>query len=587
MDKDLALEQLYNQLIQNLRAYHPAANENDIIRKAFETAKMAHAGQTRKSGEPFVMHPLKVAIILSELRLDKESIAAALLHDVIEDTYLTKEDIRQTFGKEIMFLVDGVTKLSRMSDSLPKAEAKQESFRKLIMAAAQDIRVIIIKLADRLHNMRTLQYQKPEKQIEISRETMDLYSPIAQRLGISVLSMELEDLAFSYLYPENYKQISAKLSSMPKDRSMDVILSEVRRELVHSGFHFQVRYEKKHLFSIYRKMINRQKTLDELYDISALKVIVDSMQNCYITLGILHHLYHPVPNRFKDYIAMPKENMYQSLHTTLISTGGKQFEVQIKTREMDAVAKYGVLAHWKYGESSIGAREFSQSQMEKAIWLKQILEWQQDIRNNEEFMALVKDDFDLFSETISCFTPKGDIKRLRKGSTIIDFAYAIHSDIGHQAIGAYVNRAKKQLDYVLQNGDYVEVLTAGDAAGPQKEWLDFIKTSNARNKIKKYFKDRLSRYELQQREKTEAVEQKREPSFSKVKILMQQSDDVAKFEPINNYLIAKQIRTQKFRYSEKDRVLLLVVPTENRGMLKQIIAGLASLQYVEKAELLP
>jgi len=587
MDKDLALEQLYNQLIQNLRAYHPAANENDMIRKAFETAKMAHADQTRKSGEPFVMHPLKVAIILSELRLDKESIAAALLHDVIEDTYLTKEDIRQTFGEEIMFLVDGVTKLSRMSDSLPKAEAKRESFRKLIMAAAQDIRVIIIKLADRLHNMRTLQYQKPEKQVEISRETMDLYSPIAQRLGISVLSMELEDLAFSYLYPEDYRQISAKLSSMPKDRGMDVILSEVRRELVHSGLHFQVRYEKKHLFSIYRKMVNRQKTLDELYDISALKVIVGSMQDCYITLGILHHLYHPVPNRFKDYIAMPKENMYQSLHTTLVSTGGKQFEVQIKTREMDAVAKYGVLAHWKYGESSMGAREFSQSQMEKAIWLKQILEWQQDIRNNEEFMALVKDDFDLFSETISCFTPKGDIKRLRKGSTIIDFAYAIHSDIGHQAIGAYVNRAKKQLDYVLQNGDYVEVLTAGDAAGPQKEWLDFIKTSNARSKIKKYFKDRLSRYESQQGEKTEAVEQKQEPSFSKVKILMQQSDDVAKFMPISNYLIAKQIRTQKFRYSEKDRTLVLVIPTGNRDRLKQIIAGLASLQYVEKAELLP
>ena len=488
MNDDIMLEELYDRMIHNLQTYHPAAKNSKKIRRAFETAKAAHAGQVRKSGEPFIIHPLEVAIILSELRLDKETLIAALLHDVVEDTLLTTEDIKNEFGEEVMFLVDGVTKLSKMSSSVSKAEMKLESFRKLIMAAAADIRVIIIKLADRLHNMRTLQFQKPEKQLEIAAETMDLYSPIAQRLGISILNTEMEDLAFSYLFPKEFKEISYKLSTMNHDEGMDNIIAEIERELGNDGFHFEFRYERKHLFSIYRKMINRQKTLEEMYDISALKIITGSRRDCYLILGMLHCLFTPVPNRFKDYIAVPKENMYQSLHTTLVSKGGRRFEVQIKTKEMDSIAKFGVLAHWKYGESNVDAKEISKSQMEKAIWLKQILEWQQDITNNKEFIELVKRDFDLFSETISCFTPKGDVKRLQKGSTAVDFAYAIHSDIGDRMIGVYVNSARREPDYVLQSGDCVEILTAPDSSGPQKEWLSFVKTSNAKNKIKKHFK---------------------------------------------------------------------------------------------------
>lgn len=584
MDNDLMLEQLYDQLISNLRIYHPAANQNGMIRKAFEVAKAAHAGQVRKSGEPFVIHPIKVAIILSELHLDKETIIAALLHDVVEDTSYTKEDIQNEFGEEVMFLVDGVTKLSKMSDHVSKAEMKLESFRKLMMATATDIRVIIIKLADRLHNMQTLQFQKPEKQLEIAAETLDIYSPIAQRLGISVLSMELEDLSFSYLFPEEYKNISQRLSGFKIDRKMNMVLSEINRELSESGFHFRLRYERKHLFSIYRKMINRGKTLDELYDIAALKVSVGSVGDCYSILGILHNLYKPIPNRMKDYIALPKENMYQSLHTTLVSKGGSRFEVQIKTKEMDQVARYGILAHWKYGESNETAREISRSQWKKSMWLKRILEWQQDITNNAEFIDLVKGDFDLFSETISCFTPKGDVKRLQKGSTLVDFAYAIHSDIGNKMIGAYVNRAKKEPDYVLQNGDFVEIVTAENEGGPRREWLNFVKTGNAKNQIKKFFRGR-QQYELEAaQEMIEKESDEKQDVVAKIKVFLHKTPGVEKLRPITLYILSKKIHIASFAYEEKDAMLEVFFSLGSAEEAEQVLREIAMLQYVERVK---
>lgn len=584
MDEDIMLEELYGRMISNLQAYHPAAKNSRTIRRAFETARAAHAGQVRKSGEPFVIHPLEVAIILSELRLDKETIIAALLHDVVEDTLLTTEDIKKEFGEEVMFLVDGVTKLTRMSDSVSKAEMKLESFRKLIMAAAADIRVIIIKLADRLHNMRTLQFQKPEKQLEVAAETMDLYSPIAQRLGISVLSTEMEDLAFSYLFPDEFKQISCKLSNLDQDQEMDRIISEIDRELGNAGFHFKLRNERKHLFSIYRKMVNRQKTLEEMYDIYALKIITNSNRDCYLILGILHYLFNPVPNRFKDYIGIPKENMYQSLHTTLVSKGGRRFEVQIKTKEMDSIAKFGVLAYWKYGESALDAKEISKGQMEKAIWLKQILEWQQDIRNNDEFIDLVKGDFNLFSETISCFTPKGEVKRLQKGSTAVDFAYAIHSDIGDRMTGVFVNSAKKDPDYIIQSGDCVEILTAKDAAGPQKEWLSFVKTSNAKNKIKKHFRESLLQ-EIGNYEWKESQEAAQSGYMVRLDIYMQKINGFRKFQPISQYFFSGNIDIQEFYYQEKEGVLTALLQVDDKKKLQKMIGELDSLQYIEKVEL--
>ena len=584
MNDDIMLEELYDRMIHNLQTYHPAAKNSKKIRRAFETAKAAHAGQVRKSGEPFIIHPLEVAIILSELRLDKETLIAALLHDVVEDTLLTTEDIKNEFGEEVMFLVDGVTKLSKMSSSVSKAEMKLESFRKLIMAAAADIRVIIIKLADRLHNMRTLQFQKPEKQLEIAAETMDLYSPIAHRLGISILNTEMEDLAFSYRFPKEFKEISYKLSTMNHDEGMDNIIAEIERELGNDGFHFEFRYERKHLFSIYRKMINRQKTLEEMYDISALKIITGSRRDCYLILGMLHCLFTPVPNRFKDYIAVPKENMYQSLHTTLVSKGGRRFEVQIKTKEMDSIAKFGVLAHWKYGESNVDAKEISKSQMEKAIWLKQILEWQQDITNNKEFIELVKRDFDLFSETISCFTPKGDVKRLQKGSTAVDFAYAIHSDIGDRMIGVYVNSARREPDYVLQSGDCVEILTAPDSSGPQKEWLSFVKTSNAKNKIKKHFKDSFLR-EFGDYGWEEGQEPEQKECQVRLNIYIQKSGGFKKFRPVSQYFFSRRINIQEFSFSEKEGILTIVLQPKSEKEMRQVIGELNSLQYIEKVEL--
>lgn len=490
------LTELYDKLIRIMKGYHPSSDFT-MINKAYELAKEAHKNQYRKSGEPFFIHPLHVAIILAELKLDRETIMAALLHDVVEDTDVTREDLEKEFGHEVAFLVDGVTKLTNFSREMSasqhtKEELKLESFRKLIMAMSEDIRVILIKLADRLHNMRTLRYQSPKKQIEISTETMDIYCPIAKRLGISIVQTDLQDLSMEYIYPGAFRDIELKIVETANDRKIFVnrVMGEINAGLNEAGIHADVQYALKHLFSIYRKMINKGKTLDEIYDIYAIKIIVDSVRDCYITLGVIHDLYKPVPGRFKDFIALPKTNMYQSLHTTLIAPGGKMFEVQIKTREMHEVATYGILAHWKYGIPGENIKTLSNSQKEKAEWLSQIMEWQQDISDNDEFIDLIKQDFNLFSETIYCFSPKGEAKALPKGSTAIDFAYSIHSDIGHYASKCIINGRECPIESVLNNGDKVEILTDQEQKGPKKEWLDIVKTGTAKNKIRKWFHER-------------------------------------------------------------------------------------------------
>ena len=487
------LTELYDKLIKIIKSYHPSSDFT-MINKAYEVAREAHSHQYRKSGEPYFIHPLHVAIILAELKLDKETIMAAILHDVVEDTSVTREDLEREFGHEVAFLVDGVTKLTNLSlemsaSELTKEELKQESFRKLMMAMSQDIRVILIKLADRLHNMRTMRYQNPKKQIEISKETMDIYCPIAKRLGISILQTDLQDLSMEYIYPDAYRDITLKIEETASDRKIFVtrVMGEIEAGLKEAGIHADVQYALKHLFSIYRKMINKGRTLDEIYDIYAIKIIVDSVRDCYITLGVIHDLYKPVPGRFKDFIALPKTNMYQSLHTTLIAPGGKLFEVQIKTKEMHEVATYGILAHWKYGIPGENVQTLSNSQKEKAEWLSQIMEWQQDISDNDEFIDLIKQDFNLFSETIYCFSPKGEAKALPKGATAIDFAYSIHSDIGDYASKCVINGRECPIESVLSNGDKVEIITDKEQNGPKPEWLDIVKTGTAKNKIRKWF----------------------------------------------------------------------------------------------------
>ncbi len=585
MDENKNLEDLYEQLISNIRMYHPIADDNGMIRKAFEVARDAHAGQYRKSGEPFIMHPLCVAMILSELRLDKETIIAAILHDVVEDTEVSSQTIQEQFGQEVMFLVEGVTKLTAFSNDSSKEEMKLESFRKLILAMAEDIRVIIIKLADRLHNMRTLQYQKHMKQIEIASETMDLYSPIAQRLGISILSTELEDLSFSYLYPQGLAEIRDNINTVRQKKKMAPVLREVSLGLDDAGVLYQIRYEMKHLFSIYRKMINGKKTLDEMYDIGAVKLTVNSVRDCYIALGILHNLFKPVPDRIKDYIAMPKENMYQAIHTTLISRNGNKFEVQIKTKEMEDQAKYGVLANWKYGVHMVDAKEISKSQREKSIWLKQILEWQRDVTDNAEFIDLVKCDFDLFSETILCFTPKGDAKRLQNGSTIVDFAYSVSSDIGNSLVGAYVNGKSEDFDYVLHNGDVIEIATSQEGSEPREEWLGFVQTANARNGIKKWLRSSQIRSASQEDEDAGNLSDEVDSAgySGNIDITFEEDGGDERMLSVLTYIISRKKRIKRIDYSQRDDSMRVTILVNSRMELERMIDEIQGMHGVEYA----
>ncbi len=535
-------EQLYQDLIERVRKYHPS-DDISMIEKAYGIAKSAHEGQVRKSGEPYIIHPLCVAIILADLELDKETIVAGLLHDVVEDTVMTTDEISSQFGPDVALLVDGVTKLQHLhlaDNSGNKTEAQlemqAENLRKMFMAMAKDIRVIMIKLADRLHNMRTLKHMPHEKQIRIARETMDIYAPIAQRLGISKIKVELDDLSLKYLEPDVYYDLVDKIAMRKSEREKYIasIVQEVSEHISKAGIEAKIDGRVKHFFSIYKKMKNQNKSIDQIYDLFAVRIIVETVKDCYAALGVIHEMYKPIPGRFKDYIAMPKANMYQSLHTTLIGSSGQPFEIQIRTYEMHRVAEYGIAAHWKYKEASDGKkveaqeeeklswlrqilewqREMSDNkefmrmlksdldlfsdsvyckkveaqEEEKLSWLRQILEWQREMSDNKEFMRMLKSDLDLFSDSVYCFTPTGDVKTLPAGSTPIDFAYSVHSAVGNKMIGARVNGRLVTIDYEIQNGDRVEVLTSQNSKGPSRDWLNVVKSTQAKNKINQWFK---------------------------------------------------------------------------------------------------
>ena len=483
-------DQLYQELVEKIKTYHPA-KDFDMLEKAYNLAREAHKDQKRKSGEPYIIHPLKVAYILAELELDMESIVAGILHDTIEDTPYTYEDISRIFSEEIAVLVDGVTKLGKLSYST-KEEIQAENYRKMFLAMAKDIRVILIKLADRLHNMRTLNYMTPEKQREKAQETMDIYAPLAHRLGISKIKSEMEDLCFKYLNPEAYFDLAAKIEKKRIERETFVadIVKEVREKMEEAGIKGKIEGRSKHFFSIYKKMVNQKKTLDQIYDLFAVRAIVDSVRDCYAVLGIVHTMYKPMPGRFKDYIAMPKPNMYQSLHNTLIGPSGEPFEIQIRTWEMHRTSEYGIAAHWKYKEGKSGEKGTKKEEA-KLAWLRQILEWQKDMSDNKEYLDTIKLDLNIFTDQVYAFTPQGEVIQLPKGSTPIDFAYMIHSAVGNKMVGARVNGKLVPIEYQIQNGDRIEIITSQNSKGPSRDWLKLVRSTQAKNKINQWFKTQM------------------------------------------------------------------------------------------------
>ncbi len=483
-------EQLYLELIEKIKTYHPSSDFS-MVEKAYKLAVDAHKDQKRKSGEPYIIHPLKVAYILAELELDMESIVAGILHDVIEDTEYSYEDISKLFSEEIAALVDGVTKLGKLSYTT-KEEVQAENYRKMFLAMAKDIRVILIKLADRLHNMRTLNYMKPEKQKEKAQETLDIYAPLAHRLGISKIRSEMEDLCFKYLDPEAFFDLATKIERKKEERDEFVqdMVKELQAKMDEAGIKGKVYGRTKHFFSIYKKMRNQNKTMDQVYDLFAIRALVDNVKDCYAVLGIVHTMYTPMPGRFKDYIAMPKPNMYQSLHNTLIGPHGQVFEVQIRTWEMHRTSEYGIAAHWKYkeGKGNEKGSKAAKKEEEKLAWLRQIMEWQKDMADNKEYLDTLKQDFNIFSTQVYAFTPQGDVIQLTKDSTPIDFAYMIHTAVGNKMVGARVNNKIVPIDHKIQNGDIVEIITSQNSKGPNRDWLALVKTAQARTKIKQWFK---------------------------------------------------------------------------------------------------
>ena len=455
----------------------------ELLEEVYRFAEDLHKGQVRKSGEAYIIHPLSVALILAELGMDEKAVAAGLLHDVAEDTRCKQNCLENNFGEEVTFLVNGVTKLSKLECS-SKEERQLESYRKMFLSMAEDVRVVMIKLADRLHNMRTLKYQSPEKQKSIAQETLEIYAPIANRLGISKVKWELEDLCLRYLEPEKFYELVERISMKRDEREeyIQEIIERLHRELDKVGIQADISGRPKHFYSIYNKMKKQNKDLDELYDLIAVRLLVDSVKDCYAALGIVHTLWRPIPMRFKDYIAMPKPNMYQSLHTTVIGPNGDPFEIQIRTYEMHHTAEYGIAAHWIYKES--GGSEISKDSTQLS-WLEQIKEMQNEARDNKDFLNSVK--IDLFSDTVFVFSPKGEVYELPAGSGPLDFAYKVHSGVGNSCIGAKVNKKIVPLNYQLKNGDIVEILTSKQAK-PSLDWVNQCKTSQARNKIRKWFK---------------------------------------------------------------------------------------------------
>ncbi|PNV79024.1 MAG: (p)ppGpp synthetase, partial [Dictyoglomus turgidum] len=470
---------LFEELLRETRGKYSIEN----LEKAFLFARNAHAGQKRKSGEPYIIHPLEVAKILVDLGMDENVVIAGLLHDVLEDTNLTPEMIEREFNKDILSLVEAITKLEKLS-FYPTEVYRAQNLRKMLIAMAKDIRVVIIKLADRLHNMQTLQYQEPEKQKRIAKETLEIYAPLAHRLGVWEIKWRLEDLAFRFLDPEKYHWVANKVAETRKEREnlIQKAIQVIREELEKANIKAEITGRPKHLYSIYQKMVKKGIEIEEMYDLLGVRIIVNTERECYEVLGIIHNLWKPVPGRFKDYIANKKTNNYQSLHTTVIGIDGKPLEIQIRTWEMHRIAEYGIAAHWRYKEEIKKLDVFE----EKLSWLRQLLEWQQDLTDDQEFLESVKSD--LFEREIYVFTPKGDVIPLPQGSTPIDFAYAIHTEVGHRCRGAKVNGKMVPLNYILQNGDIVEIITSKDEGRPSRDWLNIVKTSQAKTKIKQYFK---------------------------------------------------------------------------------------------------
>ena len=459
----------------------------DMVNKAFNLAFEAHKEQKRDSGEPYIIHPIEVATILAELGMDTSTIVAGLLHDVIEDTEYTYDDIKKIFGEEVANLVSGVTKITKM-EYKSKEEQQADNFRKMLLAMADDIRVIIIKLADRLHNMRTLKYRKKEKQKKTAMETLDIYAPLAHRLGISKIKWELEDLSFRYIHEEEYYDLVKQVAEKRAEREIYIknIIEEMYNKLEEAEIDSDIDGRPKHFFSIYKKMVNKNKSIEQIFDLTAIRVLVNTVKDCYEVLGIVHTIYKPIPGRFKDYIAMPKPNMYQSLHTTVIGPQGKTFEIQIRTFEMHRTAEYGIAAHWKYKEGDNNSETKEKNFESKLVWLRDMLEFQKETADAEEFIEGFK--IDLFTDEIFLFTPKGVVIDLPNGATPIDFAYRIHTDIGNKCVGAKVNGKIVPLDYKLKTGEIVEVLTSNNAKGPNIDWLNIAKSNQAKSKIRSWFK---------------------------------------------------------------------------------------------------
>ncbi|MBR4767974.1 MAG: bifunctional (p)ppGpp synthetase/guanosine-3',5'-bis(diphosphate) 3'-pyrophosphohydrolase [Lachnospiraceae bacterium] len=557
-------EELYRDLVDEIKKYHPS-DDLSMIERAYHTAKNAHDGQKRHSGEPYIIHPLNVALILAELELDKETIVAGLLHDVLEDTIITHEMLSRAFGDEVANLVEGVTKITQIDWGMDREDIEAENLRKMFMAMAKDIRVILVKLADRLHNMRTYQYWSPETQKRKAKETMEIFSPVADRLGISKIKIELDDRSLAILHPEVVEDLTRKLALTHVDRDAFIRAkkAEIGEKLKAEHIEAEVFGRAKHLFSIYKKMVQQNKTLDQIYDIFAIRVLVNNVIDCYAALGAVHEMYTPLPGRFKDYIAMPKPNRYQSLHTTVMGRSGVPFEIQIRTFEMHRIAEYGIAAHWKYKEKgSVAAGETSEEQ--KLAWLRSIMDWQTS--DSKEFVNLVKEDFDLFSGQVYCFTPNGEVKTLPSGSNTIDFAYSIHSAVGNRMVGAKVNGQLVPIEYEVQNGDRIEIMTSQNSKGPSMDWLKIVKSSQARNKINQWFKAQ---------NKDDNISRGRDLFIACCKAKNLNVSELTKPEYVNACL-------SKYRYPDWDSVMAAI----GRGGLKegQIVNKLLDEKKKEERE---
>lgn len=475
---------MLENLLLRIEQYNPDADLKLLI-KAYNYASSAHENQYRKSGEKYIIHPVEVAKILAELELDVDTIAAGLLHDVIEDTDVTFEEIEREFNRDIALLTDGVTKLGKL-EYKSKEETQAENMRKMFLAMGKDIRVVLIKLADRLHNMRTMKHMSPEKAVEKSLETIEIYAPIANRLGISKIKLEMEDLALRYLDPDGYYELVEKIArkKAERDEYIQKVISEIREKLDDSSIEADITGRAKHFYSIYKKMKSQNKEFEEIFDLMAVRVLVESVKDCYASLGLVHTIWRPIPGRFKDYIAMPKPNMYQSLHTTVIGPDGEPLEIQIRTWDMHRTAEFGIAAHWKYKEGKINQES---SDMESKLqWLRQMMEWQKEVSDPKEFMDSLK--IDLFTSEVYVFTPKGEVIELPAGSIPLDFAYKVHSDVGNRCVGAKINGKIVPMNYKLQNGDLIEILTSANSNGPSRDWLNMVKSSHAKSKIRQWFK---------------------------------------------------------------------------------------------------